>query len=135
MRHRGPLSRPGEPAVEFGNLLRIGFPLVAVKRRKFGDRLWNCDAEFGGSRLEHVGGLLVSGSAPSFDTCLPQNAVAQPTGVLLRMDGDPDFLAGRRMFQQHVASFPRPHLHESRSLQLPDPPVPGLPARSGSAKT
>ena len=61
-----------------------------------------------------------SGSGPSFNTCLSQNAVAQPTGVLLRMDRDPHFLAGRGVFQQHVASLPGTYLDESGGLQFAD---------------
>ena len=59
-------------------------------------------------------------SGGSFNTCIAQNAVSEPSRILLRVYGDPDFLAGYGMFQQFVTSFSGPVLHESRSLQLAD---------------
>src|SRR5262245_55494677 len=57
---------------------------------------------------------------PSFDTSLTQDAIAQSSGILLRMNGNPDFLAGGRMLQQEVTAFPEPDLNESCGLQPPD---------------
>jgi hypothetical protein len=42
----------------------------------------------------------------SFDTRLTQDAIAEPPGILLGMNGDPDFLAGCGMLQQQVTPFP-----------------------------
>ena len=56
----------------------------------------------------------------SFDTGLAQDAIAQPSGVLLGVNGHPDFLAGRGMPRQQVAPFSRPDLDESCSLQRAD---------------
>ncbi len=56
----------------------------------------------------------------SFDTSLAQDAVAQPPGVLLRVNGHPDFLARRGMRQQEMTAFPGPDLDKPRYLQLAD---------------
>ena len=66
-----------------------------------------------------------SDRAFSLDTRLSQNAIAEPPGVLLRVNRHPDFLAGRGMFQQPVAALPGPDLDESPSLQLADHLGPG----------
>ena len=42
----------------------------------------------------------------SFDPRLAQDAIAKPPGILLRVNDDPHFLAGRGMLQQQVAPFP-----------------------------
>ena len=61
----------------------------------------------------------------SFDTGLMQDAVAQTPGVLLGVNGHPDFLPGRGMLQQQVTAFPGPDLDEPRGLQLADHLGPG----------
>jgi hypothetical protein len=61
----------------------------------------------------------------SFDTRLAQNAIAEPPGIFLGVNRNPDFLAGCGMLQQSVTAFPGPDLDESRSLQLPDHLGPG----------
>jgi len=49
----------------------------------------------------------------SFDTRLPQDAIAEPPGILLRVNGDPDFLAGQGMLQWQVTAFPGPDLDDA----------------------
>ena len=51
--------------------------------------------------------------------------MAEPSGVLLRVNGDPDLFAGRGVLHQQVAAFPGPDLDESCSLQLADHLGPG----------
>jgi hypothetical protein len=60
-----------------------------------------------------------------FDTRLSQDAIAEPPGVLVRVNGYPDFFAGRGMFQWQVTAFPGPGLDESCGLQLADHLGPG----------
>jgi hypothetical protein len=40
------------------------------------------------------------------DTGLAQDAITQPSGILLGMNRHPDFLAGGEMFEQSVTAFP-----------------------------
>jgi hypothetical protein len=46
----------------------------------------------------------------SFDTRLAQDATAEPSGILLRVNRDPHFLAGDGVLQQRVAAPARPNL-------------------------
>jgi hypothetical protein len=61
----------------------------------------------------------------SFDTRLTQDAIAEPPGILLRVNGHPDFLAGCWMPPQPVTTFTGPDLDEARSLQLANHLGPG----------
>jgi len=52
-----------------------------------------------------------SDKEPSFDTCLAQDAVTQPSSIFLGMNRHPDFFAGRGMLQQEVTAE-RPEIHD-----------------------
>jgi hypothetical protein len=56
----------------------------------------------------------------SSDTCLAQDAVAEPPGILLGVNRHPHLLARRGVLQQQVAALTGPDLDESNGLRLPD---------------
>jgi hypothetical protein len=59
MRHARAFSGGGRSTIELRNLIGVRFPGRAVEGRKFGDQLRHGHAELGGSRLEHIRGVLV----------------------------------------------------------------------------
>lgn len=59
MRHARASRGAGISAIELSDFIGVRFTRGAVKCRQFSDQLWNRHAEFGRSRPEHLGGVLV----------------------------------------------------------------------------
>ena len=59
MRHARAFRGASRSTIEFCDLIGLSFPGRAVKDRELGDQLWDSHAEFGGSGLEQIRGVLV----------------------------------------------------------------------------
>lgn len=93
MGHPRPFRGPVVSAIELCDFISFGFPRRAVERRQFSDQLWNRQAEFRRSCLEHVRSVLVD---------LDADVDAHNARI-----ADPDALSGRGFCNPQVVEDTR----------------------------